>query len=281
MLKIGIIPNTTKEDCNAVMHKFCSELSGKAMVYVQEGCSCCPEGVQPLDEAGFYKQCDIVTVLGGDGSILRIAGKAAEAGKPILGINLGRVGYLASAEKTSLSQVAERLLNGNYKLAEHMMLLAEYTADGEKKSITALNDVVVSRSEFGRIMELSVYVDEEYVDTYMADGIVISSPTGSTAYSLSAGGPVAYPTMDMLMITPICSHDLRSRPIVIPSDKKITVTLGHKYEYKAIITVDGQIIHPMKTDESFRVLASPLRAKLIKMDDCGFYDLLRMKLRGN
>ncbi|MBE7060485.1 MAG: NAD(+)/NADH kinase [Ruminococcaceae bacterium] len=284
MLKIGIIPNLSKSECKKAMEEFCGALGGKAEIFLfacadfeKEEKFYAPYA-RFLSEEEFFDVCDIITVMGGDGSILQVAPQAAAAGKPILGINLGRVGYLASAERNYIKEAAERLVSGDYEMREHMMLNLSY--DGGK-NILALNDVVASRSEFGRIIELSVYVDDEYADTYTADGIVISTPTGSTAYSLSAGGPIAYPTMDVLMVTPICSHDLHSRTIVLPSDKKITVKLGTKYEYKALITVDGKIISPLKAEESFSVCASAIRTKLIKMDNYGFYDLLRMKLREN
>ena len=283
MLNIGIVPNMTKSDCAAALNAFCCELHEKANLYMLydtaygdtlKGIS----SAQLLQGDTFFKVCDIITVMGGDGSILQIAPQAAKYGKPIFGINLGRVGYLAGAEKSYLKEAANRLISGEYELREHMMLGLSYNGED---NILALNDVVASRSEFGRIIELSVFVDDEYADTYTADGIVISTPTGSTAYSLSAGGPIAYPTMDVIMVTPICSHDLHSRTIVLPSDKKITVKLGNNYEYKALITVDGKILSPLTAGGSFTVSASPVRTKLIKMNNYGFYELLRIKLREN
>ena len=284
MLKIGIVPNMTKPESKKALEEFCSALNGRAEIFLIKSSDYEKEETvyapytSFLSEEEFFDLCDIITVMGGDGSILQISTQAALKGKPILGINLGRVGYLAGAEKNYIKEAADRLVSGDYEMREHMMLSLSY---GGGENILALNDVVASRSEFGRIIELSVYVDDEYADTYTADGIVISTPTGSTAYSLSAGGPIAYPTMDVLMVTPICSHDLHSRTIVLPSDKKITVKLGNKYEYKALITVDGKIISPLKAEESFSVCASTIRTKLIKMDNYGFYDLLRMKLREN
>ena len=293
-MKIGIIPNLGKMDCKEVMIKLCGLLEGKAEVIITDEVFTLPEKeaaknhetlreiaeickVEIVAEEAFFESSDLVVVMGGDGSLLRAVSGGARHGKPLLGINLGRVGYLASAEKSSIEEVAKRILNGDYCISEHMML--EVDNCNEKK--LALNDVVISRSDMGRILEFTLFVDDELVDTYTADGVVIATPIGSTAYSLSAGGPVAYPYMDMLIITPICPHGLSSRPIVVPADKKITVQLGDKYDNKALVSADGHIISRLITGDSIRVGSAPLKTKLIKMNDYGFYDLLRLKLKGN
>ena len=295
MLKIGIIPNLGKAECPEVFEKLCGLVGGKAKLMVtdevfelpglkaKQNRKCLLDIAERCNAAfekaeSFFEKADIIVVMGGDGSILRAASGAAKAGKPLLGINLGRVGYLASAEKGSLEKVAEKLLSGDYKICEHIMLSTRF----EGCETFALNDVVVSRSETGRILEFSLYVDDEFVDKYTADGMVIATPTGSTAYSLSAGGPIAYPYMDMLLITPVCPHGLNSRPIVVPADKKITLRLGDKYdEYKAIVTADGQIIHKVSAGDFITVSKASVKTELIKMNNYGFYDLLRIKLKGN
>ena len=294
MMKIGIIPNLGKAECDGVVKNLCALLSGKAEILLTDEVFYLPAekaeknrkylesvaesyGAKVMKLKEFFDIADVVVVTGGDGSLLRAAPGAAMAGKPLLGINLGRVGYLASAEKGSLEKVAEQLLSGDYTINEHLMLST--VCDG--KTVLALNDVVISRSEMGRILEFSLYVDDEYVDTYTADGMVIATPTGSTAYSLSAGGPVAYPYMDMLIITPICAHGLSSRPIVVPADKKITVKLGNKYNYRALVSADGHIIKKLTTNGTITVKKSDKKTRLIKTNNCGFYELLRMKLKGN
>lgn len=293
VLKIGIIPNLGKEDCKEVFSGFCALLEGKAEVFVTDEVFSLPVEtlvnnrkllenlaeewkVKILEKDRFFEHSDVVVVMGGDGSILRAASDAAKWGKPLLGINLGRVGYLASAEKTALETVAEQLVSGNYTTEEHLLLSTE----NDGKDILALNDVVISRSEMGRILEFSVYVDEDFVDNYTADGVVIATPTGSTAYSLSAGGPVAYPYMDMLIITPVCAHGLSARPIVVPADKKITLKMGNRYDYKALVSADGQIINTITADREVTVKKASVKVKLIKANNYGFYDILRYKLKG-
>ncbi len=294
MLKIGIVPNLGKAECCRVVKDLCGLLHGKAEIVLTDEVFYLPvdkaeRNRKTLEEIAadydakvlgvreFFETADIVAVTGGDGSLLRAAPGAAIAGKPLLGINLGRVGYLASAETSSLEKVAQQLLSGEYTTNEHLMLSTQ--CDG--KRVLALNDIVISRSEMGRILEFSLYVDNELVDTYTADGIVIATPTGSTAYSLSAGGPVAYPYMDMLIITPICAHGLSSRPIVVPADKKITVKLGEKYNYRATVAADGHIIKKLTTNGSITVVKSDKKTRLVKTNNWGFYELLRMKLKGN
>ncbi len=296
MLKLGILPNIGKKDCFEYLKEFCLLMRNKAEIYIATGVlsghneSARAEkiislgreiGVNVLKGKAFFEAVDVIVVMGGDGTILCAAPEAARHDVPLLGVNLGRVGYLASADKKSLNKVGEKLLSGDYKIGEHMMLCAEYTKLGERKTSLALNDVVLSRSEFGRIIEFSVYIDDEYADTYTADGIVISTPTGSTAYSLSAGGPIAYPTMEMMLITPVCAHDLNSRPIVVSADKKITIKLGDKYEYRASVTVDGKIVNTLGKNDNFSISKANVKTRLIKIDGNGFYDLLRLKLKGN
>lgn len=294
MLKIGIIPNLGKSECGKVVEKLCSLLKDKAeLILTDEVFVLFGEKAEKnkkylekisriynarvMEKDAFFSCADVVVVMGGDGSLLRAAPGAAAAGKPLLGINLGRVGYLASAEKGSLEKVANKLLNGDYTTDEHLMLST--VCNGQR--FLALNDIVISRSEMGRILEFSLYVDDEYVDTYTADGLVVATPTGSTAYSLSAGGPVAYPYMDMLIITPICAHGLSSRPIVVPAEKKITLKIGNKYNYRALVAADGHIIKKLTRNGSITVQKSDKKTKLIKIDKCGFYELLRIKLKGN
>ncbi len=294
MLTIGIVPNLGKAQCDKVVGNLCALLQGKAEIVLTDEVFYLSQekaeknkntlediartyGARVLRVREFFDTADMVVVTGGDGSLLRATSGAAMSGKPILGINLGRVGYLASAEKGSLEKVAEQLLAGNYTINEHLMLTTQ--CDG--KTLLALNDVVISRSEMGKILEFSIYIDDEYVDTYTADGVVIATPTGSTAYSLSAGGPVAYPYMEMLIITPICAHGLSSRPIVVPADKKITVKLGNKYNYRALVSADGYIIKKLTTNGTITVKKADKKTKLIKTNDYGFYELLRMKLKGN
>jgi len=293
MLNIGIIPNFGKEECREVFSKFCALLEGKACLFVTDEVFSLPaetvarnRGVleelanefkaEIKDTDSFFNLSDVVVVMGGDGSLLRAVPGAAKWGKPLLGINLGRVGYLASAEKNSLEDVAARLISGEYKTEEHLLLSTKNCGE----EIFALNDVVVSRSEMGRILEFSVYVDEDFVDSYTADGMVVATPTGSTAYSLSAGGPVAYPYMNMLIITPVCAHGLSARPIVVPADKKITIKMGNRYDYKALVSADGQIIDTITADKCVTVEKAPVKVKLIKANDYGFYDILRYKLKG-
>ena len=283
MLTIGIVPNLEKADCENVLKEFCALVAGRATLCVKdEKATGLADGLKLVEEKEFYTLSDVIVVMGGDGSILMEAPFAAAFNKPLLGINLGRLGYLAVAEKNSLEETVRKLLSGDYEIKDYMMLETKYKdSEGEEKTAVALNDVVVSRSQFGRIIEFTVYVDDEYVDTYTADGVVISTPTGSTAYSLSAGGPIAYPTMEMFLITPICAHGLNSRPIVIPADKKITVRMGNKYDYKAAVTVDGKIVAPLGKDSFISVCYGPVKTRLIKMNSRGFYDVLRAKLKGN
>ena len=171
-------------------------------------------------------QVDLLLVLGGDGTLLSMARLVGDLGVPILGVNLGGLGFLTALTKDELFPALEAFLAGGLVIEERVMLAAQVWRHGERLSeYVALNDVVITKSAMSRIINLAVSVDGQFATAYRADGLIISTPTGSTAYCLSAGGPIVFPTMPAVVLTPICSHTLTNRPIVLPADQRIEVTL--------------------------------------------------------
>jgi NAD+ kinase len=223
-------------------------------------------------------QVDVIVVLGGDGTLLGIARAVGDLGVPILGVNLGGLGFLTATTLDEMMPALEAFLAGRMVIEERMMLAARVrrnaAAGGE---FLALNDVVIMKSAMSRIIDLSVAVDGEPATAYRADGLIIATPTGSTAYSLSAGGPILFPTMDAVVLTPICSHTLTNRPIVLPGTQRIEVTLLSSQEI--VLTVDGQVGFGLRERDSVEVARAASRIRLVRFPHKHFFSVLRTKLK--
>ena len=223
-------------------------------------------------------QVDVIVVLGGDGTLLSVARAVGDLGVPILGVNLGGLGFLTATTLDEMTAALEALVDGRMIIEERMMLAARVHRSGAAGGeFLALNDVVIMKSAMSRIIDLSVAVDGELATAYRADGLIISTPTGSTAYSLSAGGPILFPTMDALVLTPIASHTLTNRPIVLPGIQRIEVTLLTNQE--VMLTVDGQVGFGLRERDSVEVARAPSRIRLVRFAHKHFFSVLRTKLK--
>ena len=223
-------------------------------------------------------QSQCMMVFGGDGTLLRTARKVAAFSTPIIGINLGHLGFLTEVDVPDVFPALEKLLQGHYCIEERLMLEAGIYREGEEiERLVCLNDAVISKGSFARIIRLETYVDDEYINTYNADGLIISSPTGSTAYSLSAGGPLVVPNVEVMLVTPICPHSLWARPLVISPDSTVKVFMSSdKGEY--MLTMDGQQGFALKPRDWVEVRRAPRRARLIRLKGRSFFEVLRKKL---
>lgn len=227
---------------------------------------------------GAIRGADALIVLGGDGTILTCAAIAAEEDVPILGINLGTLGFLAEVEKTEAEFAIQSLVDGSYTVDERTMLCATVMRDGkEVYTNIALNDFVVSRSSFRRMISASVYVDESLVASYDGDGLILSTPTGSTGYNLSAGGPIVDTSLFASVITPICPHTSFSSSIVVPADKTVRVCLNPSFSKHSMLTTDGQHGFELESSDEVIICAAKRRAKLIKVHGRSLYDVLALK----
>lgn len=220
-------------------------------------------------------------VIGGDGTLLWTSVAAAECKTPVLGINLGNLGYLADIELSELKEGLEAFTQGNYTIEERFMIEAKCKSkDGTVTKLPALNDIVISRASYTRMIALDVLVDSHFLSSYVGDGIVISTPTGSTAYSLSAGGPVAHPGLDVSIITPVCSHTLGSKPVIVPGKSEITVRFHETFDDQSMLTADGQRAIRIVDGDTITVSASNLKTRLIKVSKRNFCEILHKKLQG-
>lgn len=225
-----------------------------------------------------YKTCDMVIVLGGDGTIMESARQAALRETPVLGINLGRLGYLAELEMNELD-LLDKVLSGDYKIDRRTMLNATIIAPNqkEKQSGYALNDAVISNGFVSRIIDLQLSEGGTLINTYRADGLIISTPTGSTAYSMSAGGPVADPRISCFCVTPVCPQMLSARPILFPDDAILEVKHICRREKVLYLTLDGKINYELMRNDVVRITKSELAASIIRVKQQSFYEKLRQK----
>lgn len=221
---------------------------------------------------------EILVTLGGDGTVLYAVRQVYPHGTPILGINLGHLGFLTELEVPEIEGFLDMLIAGDYSIDERIMLEGFLLRDGERiADFSGLNDVVISKGAMARMIRLETFIGSEYVATYPADGLIISSPTGSTAYSLSAGGPILAPNLDVLVITPICAHTFYTRPLVIARDQEVRVRVSSGQQ-EVMVTVDGQLGLDLKSEDEVRVRISKERVKLVRLKNRSFYEVLRDRL---
>lgn len=232
------------------------------------------------DEA--YGVVDAVIVLGGDGTILEAARRAAPYNTPILGLNFGRLGYMTELELSEIDELS-RILEGDYKIESRSMInIALIDGNGNvKKSEYALNDAVLSNGTVSRVIDIELYEGGVHISTYRSDGMIVSTPTGSTAYSLAAGGAIVDPRLNCLCVTPICPHSLYARPLIFPDTACIEMKNICHREKTLFLTVDGKTNHELSIGEKVRVTRSPLHTSFIKLKDGSFYDRLRQKMSEN
>jgi len=221
---------------------------------------------------------DLIVVLGGDGTLLSMARMVGDPSVPILGVNLGGLGFLTATTLEELFPALDAVFAGEIVLDDRMMLAARVMRGGERLTqYVALNDVVITKSAMSRIINLSVSVEGQYATAYRADGLIIATPTGSTAYSLSAGGPILFPTMEAVVITPICSHTLTDRPVVLPGSQRIEVTL--LTDQDVMLTIDGQEGLALREHDRVEVWQAVPRARLVRFPQKHFFSVLRAKLK--
>ena len=277
--KIGFVTNIEKDPTLQETKKMVDFVLKKGCeVYVSENFSDVHPDVIATSSSEMYKSVDFVVVIGGDGTILRVARSAAIFDTPILGINFGTLGYLADVEKINAIDAIEKVLNGDFTI-ENRMMLEPYVERGcvSHEINLALNEVCITNSVCSRMIKLSVEVNGEYFDTFRADGIIVSTPTGSTAYNLSAGGPILSPHTELMTITHICPHTLYARPFVIDGNDVVRIRVQSNYN-NVQMSCDGQSTVQMKNDDVIIVKKSRYVTRIIKTTNMNFYDILRRNM---
>lgn len=275
-MKILLIANEQKDKDFVLANEIVRIIDSRAQVYAEEKIKTDKLYNVTYISEEFYSQMDIFLVLGGDGTLLSVSKNASCLEIPVIGVNLGRLGFLSEIEKENLKADIDKLLAKDFDIQERMMVSAKLH---DTDDICALNDIIVARgNSLLKILEFDVYLDDEFLDHFKADGIIISTPTGSTAYSLSAGGPIVDPSMDIIIITPICPHKMYSRTIIVSKDKKITVKNCSSDGTTAIVAADSQIVGEISNGEKVVIGEAQNKFKLINLHGFKFFSVLHNKL---
>jgi NAD+ kinase len=279
--RLGIVAKTDRDEARTVVPKLLDWCAARGIqpILEKETAGVCPQatcGVVGRSELPSHS--DLLLVLGGDGTLLSMARMVGDLGVPILGVNLGGLGFLTALTLDELFPALEAYLRDELVIEERMLLEARVYRQGERLGeYAALNDVVITKSAMSRIIRLEVAVDGDFATGYRADGLILSTPTGSTAYCLSAGGPIVFPTMDAVVLTPICSHTLTNRPIVLPATQRISITL--LTDQDVMLTLDGQVGFALKANDTVEVRRAAARTRLLRVPQKHFFSVLRTKLK--
>jgi NAD+ kinase len=280
MRNIGLVVNLGKQEVAPLVEQIIDWLTARGcrVVMAHDTAIALGHPEMGLPREQLVQIAEVMLVLGGDGTLLRCAREAAPRGIPLLGINFGHLGFLTEIDAPELWPGLEKLLAGQYSVEERMMLEARVLRGGQTvQQVTGLNDAVITKGAFARLIFLETYVDEHLVTTYPADGLIVATPTGSTAYSLSAGGPLVTPELDLMVVTPICPHSLWARPLVIKATSQVKVIIRSK-QGEVMLTVDGQQGYKLEFNDMVLVRQSAHRARLIRLKKRSFFYLLRQKL---
>jgi NAD+ kinase len=279
---VGIISRPRREDIARVVPPLIDWLRahGVEVVCDSETGECIgPLSGQTRKREELPAHSDLLIVLGGDGTLLSAARLAAARQVPILAVNLGGMGFLTTVPQDELYQILEEIFSEKHRVSERVLLEARIVRDGAviRRQI-ALNDAVLNKAALARIMDVVLRVDGEYVTTYKADGLILSTPTGSTAYSLAAGGPIVYPTVESFVVTPICPHTLTNRPLVIPDTAKIEIDFQSE-DAAVFLTLDGQIGIELARGDHIVVRKAQEKLRLVRPAKKTYFEILRSKLK--
>ena len=234
--------------------------------------------VTVVDEEELSETADLIVAVGGDGTMLYAGALVRKRETPLLGINRGRLGFLADVTPDEMTSSLDQVLAGNFTRESRLLMRADLTRDGETTTAYAINDVVLQRRETGRMVDFETWIGEHYVNTHSGDGLIVATPTGSTAYALSCGGPIISPLLDALVLVPVAPHTLTDRPIVIPSDQPVDIVIVERDDIKAEITADGTLMGEIKPGDRLTIGPSDGRVTLIHPPGYDYFDILRSKL---
>ena len=277
---VGIVAKPSRDDCPALLAKLLARLEARNLRVSLDRVA-----ARYLDrQGGFDRQdlpeaFDLMIVLGGDGTLLSVARGIGSSDVPVLAVNLGGLGFMMTTGPEELDDHLDRVLAGDFHAQCRTVLRVEIVREGELiGSYRALNDVVVNKAAVARLLLLDAYVDDEFVCSYRADGLIVSTPTGSTAYSLAAGGPVIFPSVEAICVTPICPHTLTNRPVVLPETSTIEVVI-QRGDNDSYLTVDGQVGLYLRLHDRIRVSSADHQVRIVQPRKPAFFDVLRHKMK--
>lgn len=278
MKKIGIICKAGRPEPPEILGDFLPWLRDRGLEVFLDIETAGVMGIKGYQRAEIPSLCEMIVVLGGDGTMLSAARLASEKGIPLLGVNLGGLGFITEFYKDELYEAMETILRGQCPSEERLMLMAHIHRQGRQiAEYTALNDIVINKGALARVIDFDTHIDKSFVTGFKADGLIVSTPTGSTAYCLSAGGPILYPTLHNIVLTPICPHTLTNRPIVLPDEVHIEIIL--KSGSDVFLTMDGQVGFPLIENDVVEIKKSPFRTVFLVPCEKDYFQVLRTKLK--
>jgi NAD+ kinase len=278
---IGLMGRLADPQVLEMMGRLARELqAAKVQVFADEALDLpASSGVQLMPGSTLAAKSDLLIVVGGDGTLLKAAHLISARPIPLVGVNLGRLGFLADISPAEVQDDIAAMLKGEYSSEERLMLEASAERSGKiEATVPALNDVVVHKADGGRLIEFETWVDEQFLSAYRADGIVVATPTGSTAYALSGGGPILHPAMEAITLVPICPHTLGDRPLVVAGGSRIEIRIGDTHGGGAQVTWDGQHAEMLQSGDRVRAQRSAKRISFIHPRGYDYYKILRTKL---
>ncbi len=280
---IGVIGKHSEPAVGAAIQTLARHLAARGLTVLldeQTAARIPATGLRAASLAAIGRECDLAVVVGGDGTFLHAARALADPEVPLVGVNLGHLGFLTDIPPARVTEAISLILDGDFEIEERALLHCEVMRDGEALwSGDALNDVVIHKWNSARVIGLETWLDGRYLNMLRADGVIVSTPTGSTAYALSAGGPILHPTLDALLFVPICPHTMSNRPIVIAGDTTIEVVVSDGRRDHAQLTCDGQTSQPLRQGDRVRIGKKDKPIRLIHPARHDHYELLRAKLR--
>ncbi len=275
-----MIGNSEKVSCNSVVRQAARWITAAGRKLYSDNATAESAGIKAVlcpDAATLTRQVDLLLVFGGDGTLLRVGREIAGSHTPILGVNIGSLGFLTAVPSDEMPAALKRIWNGEFSFESRVLIEATGHCEGREIAQPALNDVVVSRGPASRLIELEVKIDGDPLTRYRCDGLIVSSPTGSTAYSLAAGGAVVFPTAQVLALTPICPHTLSNRSLILPLTARIEIKVV-SLKPSTILSADGQVIRELATGDVLTVCRSRRTVRLMHLAGSSFCDTLRRKL---
>jgi NAD+ kinase len=283
-MKLGIVANITKENILEIVSSFTSKLKENNIDYILTKSLFESNGKFKIelteeliaDDDDLYNRCDVVVSIGGDGTMLNTAFNALKYDKPVLGLNVGKLGFLVEAELSQMDYIIDCLKNKNYVIDERIVISGNIFGSKEEE-IIAFNDIVIDKGGWPKMIELNIWVDNEYVTTFNADGIIVATPTGSTGYSISVGGPIISPKADVVSLSPISPHSLTVRPLVLPSYQEILIK-ADSLHINVQVSCDGQRAYSVPPPLEIKIKKSEKKLKLIHTSVSTYFSTLRKKL---
>ena len=275
--KIALVGRPEDERVIEPIQQLADHLAGSG-VEIYSASSGINDKVEVVDEATLSDTADLIVAVGGDGTMLYAGALARKKDIPLLGVNRGRLGFLADVTPDEMTSSLDQVLAGNYTRESRVLMRATLASDGNTKTAFGINDVVLQRRETGRMVDFETWIGNHYVNTHSGDGLIVATPTGSTAYALSCGGPILSPQLDALVLVPVAPHTLTDRPIVIPSNQTVEVVIVERDDIKAEITVDGVSLGEIKPGDRLTIGQSDGRVTLIHPPGYDYFDILRSKL---